>query len=91
MKSITYAAIAAGALVLSACGGGHATCTDEASTMSYAQKWATDLQAAAAGGKIDPAKAQEASQELMANQAELSKDMGAFCTKLDEIRKKVGF
>lgn len=92
MKILGIVALSVGAVVLSACGGSsHATCKDEASTMAYAQKWSEDLQAAAMAGKVDPAKAAEASKELMDNQAALSKDMGAFCTKLDEIRKKVGF
>lgn len=92
MKKFAFAALAAATLVLGACGGSsNSNCKDEQSTMAYAQKWSEDLSKAAASGKIDPAKAAEASQELMKDQAELSKDMGAFCNKLDELRKKIGF
>ncbi|MFO1237311.1 MAG: hypothetical protein U1F24_09920 [Alphaproteobacteria bacterium] len=94
MKILGIAAVAAGALVLAACGGGssHAVCKDEKSATEYAAKWAADLQAAATAGKIDMAKLAEAGQEM---QKELSSvgatDYGAGCTKLDELRKKIGF
>lgn len=94
MKRFGMAAIAAAALVLAACGGGgsHPTCKDEASATAYAQKWASDLQTAAAAGKVDAAKLTAAMEKM---QKELSSvgatDYGAGCTKLDEIRKEVGF
>ena len=94
MKMYGIVAIAAGALMLAACGGGssHAECKDEASATAYAQKWAADLQAAAVAGKIDPQKAAEASQKMMADAGKMDpKDVGAACKKLDEIRAKIGF
>ncbi len=91
MKIFGTAALLAGAVLLSACGGGsHATCKDEASYAAYVQKWTTDFQAAVAAGKIDQAKAMEVGQEMSKNAADI-KDIGAACTKLDEMRSKLGF
>lgn len=92
MKIFTTTALMAGAVLLAACGGGsHAVCKDEASATAYAQKWAADLQAALASGKIDATKAQEAMQNMSKDMQGVGNDYGAGCTKLDELRSKLGF
>lgn len=91
MKILGTAALLAGAVLLSACGGSssHATCKDEASTKAYFEKFTNDMIASA--GKIDPTKA----GELQTDMGKLTDgvkegDYGALCTKLDDIRKKYG-
>lgn len=94
MKRFALAALATAALVLGACGGGssHSVCKDEKSATEYATKWATDLQAAAAAGKVDVAKMTAAMEKMQKDLAGIgANDYGAGCTKLDEIRKEVGF
>lgn len=91
MKLFGTAALLAGAVLLSACGGGssHATCKDEASTKAYFEKFTTDMIANAS--KIDPSKA----AEMQADMGKITEgvkegDYGAICTKLDDIKKKYG-
>lgn len=93
MKLFAIAALAAGALVLSACGGGtsHASCKDEATTKAYFEQFTKDMMAAATSGKIDPAKAQEMQTDMMKMTDGVKEgDYGAICVKLDEIKKKYG-
>ncbi len=93
MKFFAIAALAAGSLVLSACGGGtsHASCKDEATTKAYFEQFTKDMMAAATAGKIDAAKAQEMQADMMKMTDGVSEgDYGGVCVKLDEIKKKYG-
>lgn len=91
MKILGTAALLAGAVLLSACGGSssHATCKDEASTKAYFEKFTQDMIANAS--KIDPAKA----GDLQADMAKVTDgvkegDYGALCVNLDKVKEKYG-
>jgi len=91
MKIFGTAALLAGAVLLSACGGSssHATCKDEASTKAYFEKFTTDMIANA--GKMDPAKAGEMQADMGKMMEGVKEgDYGALCVKLDDIKKKYG-
>ena len=91
MKIFATTALLAGAVLLSACGGGSAQCKDEASATAYAQKWQADFQAAMTAGKIDATKAAQAMQDMGKDMESIGNDYAAGCKKLDELRSKLGF
>jgi ABC-type glycerol-3-phosphate transport system substrate-binding protein len=93
MKILGTAALLAGAVLLSACGGGssHPVCKDEKSATEYATKIAGEIQAAAMAGKVDQAKMMEATEQMQKDAAKIDqKDFGAGCKLLDDYKAKLG-
>lgn len=92
MKIFGTAALLAGAVLLSACGGGsHPVCKDEKSAIEYATKIQGEIQAAAVAGKIDQAKLMEATQEMQKDAEKIDqKDYAAGCKMLDDFKAKLG-
>lgn len=93
MKLFGTAALLAGAVLLSACGGSssHAVCKDEKSAMEYITKIQGEIQAAVIAGKVDQAKLLEATQQMQKDAEKVSQtDFGAGCKLLDDYKAKLG-
>ncbi len=86
---LTVLAVAGAAFLVSACGGSHAVCKDEASSRQYFEKSMAEMQANA--GTIPPEKFGEMQSDMTAiAEAGASGDWGSACTKIDDMRKKFG-
>ncbi len=93
MKIFATAALLAGAVLLSACGGSssHAVCKDEKSAMEYVTKIQGEIQTAMVSGKIDPAKLKEATEQMQKDAEKVgATDYGAGCKLLDDYKAKLG-
>ncbi|HRE59864.1 MAG TPA: hypothetical protein PL096_02035 [Micropepsaceae bacterium] len=99
MKRMMAVAAMASALALSACGddagGGtsHAACVDDASSVAYVEKFATDVSQAVLDRKITPEQAAAAGEKMRAANNEANGENGKgsawYCTQLDAIRAEL--
>ena len=91
MKIFGTAALLAGAVLLSACGGSsHSVCKDEKSATEYAMKIMGEIQAAAAAGKIDMQKMQEGAAKMQKDGADVGNDYAKGCKLLDDYKASLG-
>lgn len=92
MKIFGTAALLAGAVLLSACGGSsHSVCKDEKSATEYAAKITKEIQEAIVAGKVDQAKVVEATEQMQKDAANIKgNDFGAGCKVLDDYKARLG-